>query len=104
MIYFATPDALREHLDSLNYDAGIGSAAIVVGGSLWLAYGTDPDGEWYFESGDPLERVSFPDGYDFYYERIGFDFLGPRIEANGVEVIWPRASESHVSEEGADRG
>jgi len=83
-------DTLRDHLSAL-LGLGVDAVAVVVSGNLWLAYGTDPDGEWFFESGDPVERMREKEEDWTIYERVGFDFLGPQIDASpvGVAVVWP---------------
>lgn len=81
---------LRDHFDTLNYDRGIDTAAIVVNDLLWFAYCTDPDGAWFFESTDPMDRMVFDgDTGESWYERKGWDWVGPQIDAHGVVVLWP---------------
>lgn len=91
---FTTADPLRDHLDSLNYDRGIDTGVILVNGGAWLAYATDPDGAWYFESGDPWERMVEDEHGDLRYQPVGWDFLGPQIDAHGATVLWPERSRS----------
>ena len=102
---------LEEYLTGLN-STGVDHVALVTDGALWLAYCTDPDGEWFFESGDPLDRFARDPGddvdQDAYYHRVGFDLLGPIIDSHGCEILTPRPTsagyldivEIHVPNEG----
>lgn len=82
---FTRAVALRDELTDLN-GQGVGSAALVVDGALWFAFATDPDGEWFFESGDPAERIDPGTGL---YAPVTWDFLGPVIDVHGATLVVP---------------
>lgn len=94
MKHFGSADELRDYLADLNFGfvprvGASGTAAVVVGGNLWLAYCTDPDGDWFFESGDPEERMVEDEEGWREYERIGFRTLAPLVDARGADLLWP---------------
>ena len=77
---------LRDFLSEQN-DTGIAEGLVVhVCGVVWLAYCTDPDGEWFFESGDPQERMSEDAEGWREYARVGLDWLGPQVDVHGADV------------------
>jgi hypothetical protein len=71
-------DDLCDHLQHLNYDAGVDVAIVITrDNSTWMAYSTDPDGEWCIEIGDPRERINTRHG-DYGYEAVGLDWIEQR--------------------------
>ena len=91
---FTDADDLLDWLADQNHP-GSGQAAIEVQGILWLAYCTDPDGEWFFESGDPNDRMEEVGDGEVQYERTGIEDLRGQIENGGpgALVVWPRTRE-----------
>jgi hypothetical protein len=65
-----TFEELEDYLQDLNYEHGQDAAAIRTGGQgnrLYFAFCTDPDGEWFLETGDPRERLFDEEGdYPIY--------------------------------------
>lgn len=89
MKHFNSAEDMRDYLTELNFEP-VDGVVVVIMGTPWLAYCTDPDGEWFFESGDPEERMTEDSEGWREYEHIGFDWLGPQIDAHGADVlVWP---------------
>lgn len=98
---FDSADDLRDYLTDLNFGdvpniEAVGGAVILVSGTPWLAYCTDPDGEWFFECGDPEERMTEDAEGWREYERIGLDWIGPQVDAHGADLLWPIHADDEI--------
>ena len=82
---FDTTAGLNNALQELNYEHETATAAVVANGVLMLAYCTDPDGEWFFESGDPEDHMAEDESGWREYKRTRLSDLsrGP------YTIIWP---------------
>lgn len=71
-----TLDELRDYLQDLNYEEGIDHTALTAGSekALFFAFCTDPDGEWFLETGDPRERFE-EEGEEYVYVPLSLDHL-----------------------------
>lgn len=96
MKHFKSADDLRDYLIDANSE-GADGVVVLVSGSPWLAYCTDPDGEWFFECGDPEERMTEDAAGWREYERIGLDWIGPQVDAHGADLLWPNEPEGQES-------
>lgn len=71
-----TFDELGNHLHDLNYEHGQGTAVIITRDvRQHLAFATDPDGEWFLETGNPGERIAYDENDFATYTPLGLEHI-----------------------------